>query len=377
MNILLFIIILFVLVMVHEFGHFYSAKKFGIRVDEFGFGFPPKIISKKIGETEYSLNALPFGGFVKIYGETPSESENEKTGQKTIDPDAERSLVNKPKWKQAVVLSAGIFANFVLAWILLSAGFMFGLPTSAGNVPDRNNLSETYLTVISVVPNSPAEKAGLHSGDKIISLKKAEVDQKEKLTNLNPDILKSFVKTNIGVPLEIEYMRGKGPQTEIVKIIPDEGDSSRSPGVGIAMDEIGILKLSFFKALWEGLKLDASITISTFVGLYNLIKNAIIGQGSLNEVTGPVGMVGIVGDAYRFGISYLVSFAALISINLAIINLIPFPALDGGRLFFLLIEKIKGSPIKPKFANFANMIGFSILILLMLLVTYHDILKLF
>ncbi len=377
MNILLFIIILFVLVMVHEFGHFYSAKKFGIRVDEFGFGFPPKIISKKIGETEYSLNALPFGGFVKIYGETPSESENEKTGQKTIDPDAERSLVNKPKWKQAVVLSAGIFANFVLAWILLSAGFMFGLPTSAGNVPDRNNLSETYLTVISVVPNSPAEKAGLHSGDKIISLKKAEVDQKEKLTNLNPDILKSFVKTNIGVPLEIEYMRGKGPQTEIVKIIPDEGDSSRSPGVGIAMDEIGILKLSFFKALWEGLKLDASITISTFVGLYNLIKNAIIGQGSLNEVTGPVGMVGIVGDAYRFGISYLVSFAALISINLAIINLIPFPALDGGRLCFLLIEKIKGSPIKPKFANFANMIGFSILILLMLLVTYHDILKLF
>jgi len=363
--------------MVHEFGHFYSAKKFGIRVDEFGFGFPPKIISKKIGETEYSLNALPFGGFVKIYGETPSESENEKTGQKTIDPDAERSLVNKPKWKQAVVLSAGIFANFVLAWILLSAGFMFGLPTSAGNVPDRNNLSETYLTFISVVPNSPAEKAGLHSGDKIISLKKAEVDQKEKLTNLNPDILKSFVKTNIGVPLEIEYMRGKGPQTEIVKIIPDEGDSSRSPGVGIAMDEIGILKLSFFKALWEGLKLDASITISTFVGLYNLIKNAIIGQGSLNEVTGPVGMVGIVGDAYRFGISYLVSFAALISINLAIINLIPFPALDGGRLFFLLIEKIKGSPIKPKFANFANMIGFSILILLMLLVTYHDILKLF
>ena len=122
---------------------------------------------------------------------------------------------------------------------------------------------------------------------------------------------------------------------------------------------------------------DISMTKGTVVGLYNLIANGIRGKGNLSDVSGPVGMIGIVGDASKFGLAYLLSFAALISVNLAIINLIPFPALDGGRLLFLLIEKIKGSRINPKFSNTANMVGFAILILLMLLVTYHDVIKLF
>jgi regulator of sigma E protease len=146
--------------------------------------------------------------------------------------------------------------------------------------------------------------------------------------------------------------------------------------IGISMDEIGTAKLPMTMALSEGMKLDWSITKGTAVGLYGLIKNAIIGKGSLSSVTGPVGMVSIVGDAYKFGWAYLFSFAGLISVNLAIINLIPFPALDGGRLLFLLIEKIKGSRINPKIANLTNLIGFAILILLMVVVTYHDIIKL-
>ncbi|MCX6747749.1 MAG: site-2 protease family protein, partial [Candidatus Nomurabacteria bacterium] len=135
--------------------------------------------------------------------------------------------------------------------------------------------------------------------------------------------------------------------------------------------------LSFFPALWEGLKLDWAVTKGTVVGLYTLIADGIKGQGSFASVAGPVGMVGIVGDASQFGFAYLLSFAALISVNLAIINLIPFPALDGGRLLFLLIEKIKGSRIRPEIANTANTIGFFILIALMLVVTYHDVVKLF
>ncbi|HEX7542793.1 MAG TPA: site-2 protease family protein, partial [Patescibacteria group bacterium] len=149
------------------------------------------------------------------------------------------------------------------------------------------------------------------------------------------------------------------------------------PAIGISMDEIGTAKLPFFTALWQGLRLDWFMTKSTAVGLYTLISEAIRGKGSFASVTGPVGMVGIVGDAYQFGFVYLMSFAALISINLAIINLLPFPALDGGRLFFLLIEKIKGSRINPKVANAMNMIGFYLLIFLMLVITYHDVVKLF
>ena len=142
------------------------------------------------------------------------------------------------------------------------------------------------------------------------------------------------------------------------------------------MDQIGTVRLGPISALSEGFRLTLSVTKGTFVGLYNLVKDSVRGEGSLDSVTGPVGMVGIVDDAYKFGIVYLLSFAALISINLAIINLLPFPALDGGRLFFLLIEKIKGSPINSKIANNANMIGFALLLLLMLVVTFHDIVKL-
>ena len=142
------------------------------------------------------------------------------------------------------------------------------------------------------------------------------------------------------------------------------------------MDEIGLAKFGIIGSIWEGLRLTLSITEGTVLGLYGLIRDAFIGQGSLASVTGPIGLVGFVGDAYQFGFVYLLSFAALISVNLAIINLLPFPALDGGRLLFLLIEKIKGSHIKPVVANAANSIGFAILILLMLLVTYNDITKL-
>jgi regulator of sigma E protease len=149
------------------------------------------------------------------------------------------------------------------------------------------------------------------------------------------------------------------------------------PHIGISMDEIGTIKLPLLQASWEGLKLTLSITKDTALGLYTLIRDSLRGRGNFNSVTGPVGLVGIVGDAYQFGFAYLMSFAALISVNLAIINLLPFPALDGGRLFFLLIEKIKGSRINPKVANTANMIGFCLLMFLMLVITYHDVVKLF
>jgi regulator of sigma E protease len=176
-------------------------------------------------------------------------------------------------------------------------------------------------------------------------------------------------------PIAISYVRGQS-EAETAFLVPEK-ESSANPTIGISMDQIGTAKLPLHKAFWEGMKLTLSVTKGTVVGLFSLIGQALQGEGSMTAITGPVGMVGIVGDAYEFGFVYLLSFAALISINLAIINLFPFPALDGGRLFFLLIEKIKGSRINPKVANMANMIGFIILITLMLVITYHDVVKLF
>jgi len=365
MSIIIFFIILLVLVLVHEAGHFFAAKYFGIRVDEFGFGFPPKIFGWKKGETEYSLNLLPIGGFVKIFGENP-DPEN------VSGPDATRSFVNKPKWQQAIVLVAGVFSNFLLAWVLFSVGYMSGLPTRVGDTIAGHTLADVNVTIISVAENSPAKNAGLKSGDKILALTSGA----DTAGEITIESVKSFILSHGDKAIDIKYSRGLTGATAYTTLTPKRALESSDPVIGISMDTIGVAKLPFFSAIIEGMKVTTRVTKETTVGLYMLIKNALIGQGSLDGVTGPVGLVGIVGDASSFGFYYLLSFTAMISINLGVINLIPFPALDGGRLFFLLIEKIKGSAINQKFFNYANLIGFGLLILFMLIVTYRDIINL-
>jgi len=363
MSIIIFLIILLVLVVSHEFGHFIVAKKSGIRVDEFSFGFPPKLFGKKIGETTYNFNALPFGGYVKIFGENPDE-------ESMSGPDSKRSFVNKPRYIQAAVLLAGVVMNFLVAWLLLSVGFMSGLPTSVGTAPAGSTIENQALTITSVLAGSPAEKAGLKIGDKISRL------QTESDTTETPstESVQYFVKRHGGEQISVSYTRGQVEQA--TSVTPEINKDSNTPMIGISMDIIGTLKLPLHKALWEGLKLSWDLSVATVHGFYTLIRDGIAGNGNMAAITGPIGIVGVVGDAAEFGFIYLLSFTALISINLAVINLIPFPALDGGRLLFLLIEKIKGSRIKPKIANTANIIGFALLMLLMVVITYNDIVKL-
>lgn len=366
MSILIFIIILFVVVVVHEFGHFIVAKKSGIRVDEFSFGFPPKIIGKKIGETNYNINAVPFGGYVKIYGEDGDEE--------TLNKDAQRSFIGKPRWNQALVLIAGVTMNFILAWVLLSVGFVSGLPTSTSSFPDQSKIKNQALTITSVLSNSPAEEAGLKTGDKINYL---ETDKDSTLilsSYFDQTTVQNFIKAHPNEEIRINITRAKDTMTLLVRPSLDEERNTR---IGISMDMIGKLELPVHLAIYEGLKLSGNLFTSTAVGFFDLIKNSIKGEGSFESITGPVGIVGVVDDAAEFGFIYLLSFTALISINLAVINLIPFPALDGGKLLFLVIEKIKGSRIKSSVAGLINSIGFGILILLMLFITYKDITKLF
>jgi regulator of sigma E protease len=379
MNIIIFLIILLVLVLSHEFGHFIVAKLNKIRVDEFAFGFPPKLFGKKIGETTYNFNALPIGGYVKIYGENIEEADFVEVGFLDKEKDAEkielskRSLAFKPKYVQAMVMFAGVAMNFLVAWLLLSVGFMSGLPSSVEVAPKGVVVENQALTVVSVVPNSPAEKAGLKSGDKILALETEKDTTKLLSSNFTAETVKNFVKKHSTE--EIDFLITRAKENMKVAVTPEIKEDSAL--VGISMDMIGTLKLPIHQAIWEGLKLTGDLTARTASGFYNLIKDGVTGKGSLAGVTGPIGIIGVVGDAADFGFIYLLSFTALISINLVIINLIPFPALDGGRLLFLLIEKIKGSRIKPKIANTVNAVGFALLMILMVVITYHDIVKLF
>ena len=363
MSVLIFIVIIAILILAHEFGHFIVAKRAGIKVEEFGIGFPPKLWGKKIGETEYTLNLFPIGGFVKIFGETPDD-------ESINGPDAKRSFVNKPKYIQAAVLSAGVFFNILLAWILISAGFMIGLPTPVDATPEGSVLKNVSTVITEVVPKSPAYISGFKTGDKITSLSSGENTVEYPTTKTTQE----FISSRLGENIVVGIQRGK-QKTDKIAVRPVEGITD-TPAIGIAMDEIGLLRLPPHIALWEGAKLTVSLTEATFFGLADFFGGLITGSADISDVSGPLGIIRIVGDASQFGFIYLLSLTAIISINLAIINLIPFPALDGGRLFFLLIETIKRSPIKPKIANTLNIIGFVFLLLLMVAITYSDIIKL-
>lgn len=375
MSIIIFLIILLVLVVSHEFGHFIVAKLNKIRVDEFSFGFPPKLFGKKVGETTYNFNLLPFGGYVKIFGQGSDDFPGQNGEEVISELDKERSFMHKPRYVQAMVLLAGVAMNFLVAWLLLSIGFMSGLPTSAEVAPKGAIVKDQSLTIVSINPNTPAEKAGLKTGDKIMALESKSQVSTLPISNFTAEDVQNFVKKNGSEEITFSIVRGK--ENMSIEVMPEINESSGNYFVGFSMDMIGKLKLPIHKAVWEGLKLSGDLTVKIAVGFYTLIRDGITGNGDLSSVTGPVGIVGVVGDAASFGFIYLLSFTALISINLVIINLIPFPALDGGRLLFLLIEKIKGSRINPKVANVVNMIGFGILMLFMVVITYHDIVKLF
>ena len=364
-TIITFLIILAALILVHEFGHFIFAKMFGIRVDEFGLGFPPEITSFKKGETKYAINSLPLGGYVKIFGETIDDDA-------VSGPDSSRSFVNKSKWIQASVLVAGIFFNILFAFILFTIGSLSGLPASADTYTDTS-LKNIHLSLTEIKPKSPAEKAGMHVGDVLLSVKSGDVT----LTGnqLTPDAAQQLISGSAGQSIEISYSDSGVKKDVTLQTV--SGIVEGKPAVGIAMSLIGTEdRLSIGAALWRATKLTEITLQEVIMGLYGFFSEIFIGHPDFSQVSGFVGIAGQVGDASRFGFAYLLSFAALISLNLAVINFIPFPALDGGRLLFILIEAVRGKSIKARTANIVNSVGFALLILLMIVITYHDIAKL-
>ena len=361
MTVILFLIILGALVFVHELGHFIAAKKAGIRVDEFALGFPPKIVAKKVGETTYSLNLVPFGGYVKIFGEDGEVAADSPADEK-------RSFGRKSKWIQAAVLASGVFGNIIFAWLLISASFAIGIPSSAeGRYAD--SVRDPVVTVTSVIADSPADRAGLRQGDEIISL----ADGTKTYEGTDAEDARAFIADSAG-PISVHYRRGDSVQ--VLDVEPAEGIVEGKIAIGVRLDAVGVVQLSVFRSLYEGVLTAVDLLREVTLGLFGFIREAVMGKADLESIAGPVGIAGLVGEARHLGLVYILSFTAFISINLAVINLLPIPALDGGRLLFLAIEGATRRTIPAKVSRTVNTVGFVLLILFMLFITYRDILKL-
>lgn len=382
-TVIVFLLVLSVLVLAHELGHFSAARKFKIKVEEFGLGFPPRAIGwyknrfgkkKKVvgtrsydslleseneslhpkkGSTIYSLNWLPLGGFVKIKGEN---------GSNRNDPD---SFGSKPAWQRAIVMAAGVAMNVLLAWILFSAGYMFGLPQVTDDLGPKAIVSGQSVMVADVLENSPAKEAGFMSGDKILAVDGTEINHDTSLSDLvakNPEIEKNVLLERDGEELSLT----------LVPMMQDD-----KPILGVSIFSAGTVRYPVFYAFIEGAKTTAWTLKEIVLAFGGLFRDIFSGVKVGDQFAGPIGIANITGQAARLGFIYLLQFTALLSLNLAIINILPFPALDGGRLLFLLVEKLRGRPVKENLENLVNNIGFLLLMALILFITVKDVIKLF
>jgi regulator of sigma E protease len=357
---ILFVIVgLSVLILAHEAGHFICSKLFGLKVDEFGIGFPPRMFAKKKGETEYSVNWLPFGGFVKIAGErgeftleeelaNGAYKESKPDSSSAANVDAKRLFYSQPAWKKSAILLAGIFMNFVIGWLLVS----FALAVSAPKA----------LIVSDIEPNSPASAVGLTQGDIIKNFSDSQS-------------FIAFVDAHRGQSIALDILRG-GKELNI-NVIPRITTEANEGAIGVYLEDAGRPGENIFAALWDGLKTTGMIAWLTIVAFWNLIKQLFEHGSLLAGVVGPVGIFGIAEETGKIGATYFIQFLGIISINLAVVNLIPFPALDGGRFLMTIIEKIKGSPVPEKVEGWINGVGFAFLLVLMALLTIRDVAHLF
>ncbi|MBI5077658.1 RIP metalloprotease RseP [Candidatus Falkowbacteria bacterium] len=421
-TIFVFLILLGILVFVHELGHFVTARRLGVKADEFGFGFPPRIfgvqfvkksqIASKTVETIetaisqdksnktdiisaavvdatitvsqierekkwrviwgnrdtkeltaegnsdwgtiYSLNWIPLGGFVKIKGED-GEHKNETD-----------SFASQKIWKRGAILSAGVAMNVVLCAAALMLAFMIGAPQIVDSVKSAGvKIRDEKIQVISILKNSPAANAGIQLGDAIQEIDGKKMNKVEEVQSY----VQSKDKQEIAVGVE------RLGQKLIYKIQPVVLKETQKPGLGVGLARTGIVSYPWYKAIWFGIRDTYYLGEQIIVAFAKIIKNAVIGEPLGVDVAGPVGIAVMTGQVARMGFIYILQFVALLSLNLAIINFLPFPALDGGRVLFLIIEKIRGRAVNQKIEQITHSVGFALLMVLVLIVTSRDIMK--
>lgn len=339
---------------VHELGHFMMAKRAGMRVEEFGFGFPPRMFGFKKGETIYSINWIPLGGFVKITGEDGADS-----------PDPE-SFANKSAWQKFGVLIAGVTMNIVLAWFLLAVGVGLGQPTvlhEGETLPPSARVAGQRVTIIEVAAASPAALAGLKVGDSVATVNGQAVAAIEQVQDL----------TRQAVGKEVVYLIKRGDAEFIKTMTPRENPPAGEGPLGVGLALVARVSYPWYEAIPRGLAAAFNIVVATISAFATIIGQWVSGNSVSTSLSGPVGIAVLTRDVAQLGFIYLLQFTALLSVNLAVINAVPFPALDGGRILFLIIEKIRGKKMHIKAEQIANTVGFGLLLLLMVFVTVKDV----
>ena len=343
--ILVIVFVLAVLIMVHESGHFIAAKIMGVKIEKVSLGFGRKLLSKTVGDTEYRISLVPLGGYVKMAGERLDEE----------TPAKKWEFFGQAVWRRAVILAAGPFMNFVLAWVIFSSIFYLGTPVV------KAVIGEVKL-------GEPAAEAGLNAGDKILSIDNEPVK--------NWGEMASVISHNPGRLLNLKVERGG----EMIKLaVTPRVTEELNPlnekvtkgfiGISPSPGQLYYFRETFPKALLKGTRQTITVTRMIYAGIWKMAT----GQISPRYLGGPILIAQITAQQVKFGFVPLITFLALISINLAVINLLPIPILDGGHLLFLAAEKIKRRPVSLKTQEIAQSIGLFVLIGIMLLATYNDI----
>lgn len=370
LTILIFVLVLGVLIFVHELGHFLTARRNGIKADEFGFGFPPRMVgvvkddftkryrlvkgneTVESPHTVYSLNWIPLGGFVRIKGEDRDAPQ---------DPD---SFSGKSAWVRFKVLVAGVVMNFFLAWVLLTTVLVIGFPQQI-DPTKREQYPVTQVQILQVQPGTPAEAMGLLAGDVLLKLDATSI------TNL--DTVTQYIAAHKGDAIAVTVERGE--KTLVLKGTPRTEVPQGEGALGISFSETALVQYGLIEAVWKGAEETFFRTTEILGALGKMIASVFTGNKVAMDIAGPVGIVYLTKQMSELGLAYLLYFAAILSINLGIINALPIPALDGGRILFVLIEKLKGSPVSQKVEGYVHQIGFLLLLLLMAWVTLSDILR--
>lgn len=354
MTALLFLVLLSVLVIAHEFGHYIAARISGVTVEEFGLGFPPRLAAWKGKKGMlWTLNLIPLGGFVKLKGETGDHRDE-------ADSFARQSLL-----KRFFVLVAGVGMNLIAAAVIFTVGFMIGMPTiTEGGVPGAT-IDHQVIRVLEVMPDSPAATAGFAIGDAVSTIDGvAFANSEDARAALAEDVVHSIVVTRDG-----------GETT--IAVDPDYIEDLGRVGVGVGLVETGNVRFPWYKAPIMGVTAAATATWQVVSAFAALIASPFTDTNVQAEVAGPIGIAVLTGEVARLGFGHLLQFAAMLSINLAVINILPIPALDGGRIAFLALEVIRRKPTTPQIEQIIHTAGFAILLLLVLAVTLKDIVGLF
>jgi len=354
------------IIFVHEFGHFIIAKRSGVRVDAFAFGFPPRLWKKKRGETEYSVNLIPLGGYVKIYGDDGS------------DPDNPKSYAGKPAYKKIAILLAGVCLNFILAWLILFGGYLFGMQPIVPDMDKHAGVQNNMKVVVSdIEKDSPADKIGLLKGDIIKSIDGREInDTVETITYVqekaNKDKGKDIVLNMAIIRNGQEIKKQVATYKDKQKVGDKEVEVNR---MGVVLKNEGKVSAPFFSAITAAFKETVRIMYLTLLGVLDLF-NKLITRFQVSEgVAGPVGLIVITSSFAQMGLPALLQFTAILSVAVGIFNILPIPGLDGGHTLIVLIEKAFRRTFSNKTKNIIQFAGFGALILLMIVVTFKDIFR--